>query len=79
MKTDLTTAIFAAIIGVVGAYFLCNMFLGPIEDVKLTTLSSPGGAELADPDPNVFNFRALDPTVEVFVGGRQTVNISEEE
>ena len=69
MKTDLLTSIIAAIAGVLIAYFVTNLFIGPIESVTYTTVdSSTVNADLADPDPEVFNYRALNPTVEVYVG-----------
>lgn len=68
MKTDLATSIIAAIAGVLIAYFVTNMFMGPTEDITYTTVDSSVNASLADPSPEVFNYRALNPTVEVYVG-----------
>lgn len=68
MKTDLFTSIVAAIAGVLIAYFVANMFIGPIEEVTYPTVDSAVNASLADPNPEVFNYRALNPTVEVYVG-----------
>lgn len=68
MKTDLASSIGAAIAGVLIAYFICNLFIGPIEDFTVKTVDSSVGAELVEPDPEVFNYKALNPTVEVYVG-----------
>ena len=68
MKTDLFTSIAAAIAGVLIAFFVTNLFIGPIEDVTYTTVDAKVNASLATPDPEVFNYRALNPTVEVYVG-----------
>lgn len=69
MKTDLASAIGAAIAGVLISYFICNIFIGPIEDVSVKTIdSSTINADLTTPDPEVFNYKALNPTVEVYVG-----------
>lgn len=68
MKSDLATSIGVAIIGVVAAYFVCNIFIGDIEPVKVKTVDASVSATLANPDPEVFNYRALNPTVEVYVG-----------
>lgn len=68
MKTDLATSIIAAIAGVLIAYFVTNLFIGPIEEVTYTTVDTTVNADLAEPDPEVFNYRALNPTVEVYVG-----------
>ena len=64
MKTDLFTSIVAAIAGVLIAFFVTNLFIGPIEEVTYKTVT----AEVVDPNPEVFNYRALNPTVEVYVG-----------
>ena len=68
MKTDLASAIGAAIAGVLIAYFITNLFIGPIEDVSYKTVKSTISADVATPNPEVFNYKALNPTVEVYVG-----------
>ena len=67
-KTDLFTSIIAAIAGVLIAFFVTNMFIGPIKDFSYKKVSSSVNADIADPDPEVFNYEALNPTVEVYVG-----------
>lgn len=69
MKSDLVTSIATTIVGAAVAFFICNFFLPTPEDVSIKTLS--GGSSnytLSEPDVNVFNYRALNPTVEVYVG-----------
>lgn len=68
MKTDLFTSIVAAIIGVIVAFFVTNLFMGPIEEVTYKAIDSSVNTNLAEPNPEVFNYRALNPTVEVYVG-----------
>ena len=68
MKTDLASSIGIAIAGVLIAYFVCNLFIGPIEDVYIKTVDSSLSTDIADPNPEVFNYRAINPTVEVYVG-----------
>ncbi len=68
MKTDLASSIGIAIAGVLIAYFVCNLFIGPIEDVNIKTVDSSLSTDIADPNPEVFNYRAINPTVEVYVG-----------
>ena len=68
MKTDLTTSIIAAVLGAVVAFFVCNMFIPTIDDVTVKTLGSSLTYTLANPSPEVFNYRAINPTVEVYVG-----------
>lgn len=68
MKTDLASSIGIAIVGVLIAYFVCNLFIGPIEDVTVKTVDSSFSTEISEPNPEVFNYRAINPTVEVYVG-----------
>ena len=68
MNTELISAIGAAIFGVLIAFFITNLFIGEIEGVSFTTVESDVSMDLADPDPEVFNYKALNPTVEVYVG-----------
>ena len=68
MKKDLLSSIGIAIAGALIAFFVCNLFLGPIEDVTVKQISTSVDASLVDPNPEVFNYEALNPTVEVYVG-----------
>ena len=68
MKTDLITSIGVAIGGVLLAYFICNIFVGPIDDVKIKEVDSSVDTTIVDPSPEVFNYKAINPTVEVYVG-----------
>lgn len=68
MKNELVTAIGAAIMGVLIAFFVTNLFIGDIEDVTVKTVESTVSTEVAEPDPEIFNYKALNPTVEVYVG-----------
>ena len=68
MKQDLATSNAAAVIGAVVAYFICNMFIPAIEDVSFKSLSGNITYDLSNPNPELFNFRAINPTVEVYVG-----------
>lgn len=69
MKNDLATSIAVAIFGVVAAYFVCNLFAGEAQPYSFYTVdSSASVTELASPNVNVFNYKALNPTVEVYVG-----------
>ena len=68
MKTDLATSIGVAIFGLILAYFICNLFIGEIEPVTIKTVDSSINLNLSEPSPEVFNYKALNPTVEVYVG-----------
>lgn len=70
MKTDLATSALAAIVGVIVAYFVCGLFLPEIADVSFDVLDSKNlNYSLAEPNPEIFNYRAVDPTVEVIIHG----------
>ena len=68
MKTDLATSIGVAIAGAIIAFVVCNLFLGEIEDFSYKSINASVGSDLANPDPEVFNYKAINPTVEVYVG-----------
>lgn len=68
MRAELITTIMAAIFGVLIAYFVCNLFVGEIQPVSVKEIDSDVSASLNDPDPEIFNYKALNPTVEVYVG-----------
>ena len=67
MKQDLTTSIFAAVVGALVAFFVCNMFLPELTDVTFSTLGENETFTLAEPDTEVFNYRSVNPTVEVII------------
>jgi hypothetical protein len=71
MKAELATAIGTAIMGILIAFFVTNIFIGDIEPVNVKTVDSNVSTELSDPDPEIFNYKALNPTVEVYVGNEQ--------
>ena len=68
MKNDLISSIGVAILGILISYFVCNLFIGPIEDVSFNVIDSSFSNDLVDPNVEVFNYKALNPTVEVYVG-----------
>ena len=68
MKTDLATSIIAAIAGVLISFFVCNLLTGSIENATVDTIETTVNADITDPNPEVFNYKALNPTVEVYVG-----------
>ena len=68
MKNDLATAIGSAIAGLLIAFIVANFLTGDIQPVTIKAVDSSVSIELVDPDPEVFNYRALNPTVEVYIG-----------
>ena len=68
MKTDLTTAIVSAIIGVLIAFFLVSgLFLKDPAPIKIKSIANPVSTNVSEPNPEVFNYRALNPTVETYI------------
>lgn len=67
MKAELTTSIITAVVGALIAYFVCNIFVGAPGEVTFKTVESVD-ISLEEPNPEVFNYKALNPTVEVYVG-----------
>lgn len=67
MKVDLTTAIISAIVGVILAYVVSGAIMPELKPVVVKKLSTTTSANLDSPNPEIFNYRALNPTVEVFV------------
>lgn len=70
-KTDIAMIILIASVAIMGAFFIGNSlpFLKPNEEgVKVKTIE-PITAEVDEPDPEIFNKDAINPTVEVVVGG----------
>lgn len=68
MKSDLFTSITVFVVGAVVAFITCNMILPGIEDFEIKTIDIDSSTSLSDPNAEVFNYRAINPTVEVYVG-----------
>lgn len=72
-KSDIAMIILIASVSVLIAYFGAQAILGDIrnESVQVKTIE-PITTEVAEPDPTVFNSNAINPTVEVIIGGDQS-------
>lgn len=70
MNKDLATAIGTAVAGVIISYLICNIFVGMMstEDYSFKTVEETVSADVAEPNEEVFNYRSLNPTVEVYIG-----------
>ena len=68
MNKELILSIVVAVVGTLGAYFACNLFIGDIGSETVNTIDSSVTADLASPDIEVFNYKALNPTVETYIG-----------
>lgn len=68
-QSDIITIVIIAAIGTLGAFFTVNALMGDPKDASVTyKYIEPVDAALAEPDPEVFNSDAINPTVEVYVG-----------
>lgn len=65
--------IFIASISIMIAYFVADAVIGDVKDetVKVKT-ADPITTDVTKPDPTVFNSNAINPTVEVIIGGNQS-------
>lgn len=71
-KTDIAMIILIASISVLVSYFVAKAIVGDVqnESVKVKT-TDPITTEIVEPDKTVFNKDAINPTVEVIIGGNQ--------
>ena len=68
LNKDLVTAIIAGTAGIIIAFMLTHFMLPEISPISFKKIQEDTKYELTEPDENVFNYRALNPTVEVYVG-----------
>ena len=69
-KSDIAVIIFIASLSVGVAYFVADSVLGsPSNETKKVRTIQSISSEVAQPDPTVFNENAINPTVEVEIGG----------
>lgn len=71
-KTDIAMIILIASISILVSYFVAKAIVGDVqnESVKVKT-TDPITTEVVEPDKSVFNKDAVNPTVEVIIGGSQ--------
>lgn len=69
-NTDIAALILIASMSVLTAYIFANMLIGKpgSESIKVKTIE-PISADITEPDASVFNSEAINPTVEVIIGG----------
>ena len=72
-KTDIAMIIFIASVSIMVSYFVTKSIMGdavskPVEVESAKKLST----EVKSPDEKIFNSNAINPTVEVTIGGNQT-------
>lgn len=69
-KTDIAMIILIASMAVLVSYFVAKSVIGDAnkQSVKVKTAEAIS-ADLSKPDPKTFNSNAINPTVEVTIGG----------
>lgn len=74
-QSDIFTIIIVATIGMLGAFFLSDAILGN-PDMEKTTFSvvEPITDSIMQPDAELFNSKAINPTVEVEIGVCEDTN-----
>lgn len=69
-QSDIFSIVVVASVGTLAAFFICQAIMGKPEEaiVHFTGLAHVIEKNLEEPDPEVFNATAINPTIEVFVG-----------
>lgn len=68
-KSDMLTIAVIALISVMVAYFVAGTLIGqPSQDTVTIKEANPIKSTVTDPDPDIFNKNAINPTVEVQIG-----------
>ena len=69
-RTDIAMIVFIASISVVGSYLIANTFIGDAHSEAVTVKTADAiSQEVNEPDDRIFNGDAVNPTVEVYIGG----------
>ncbi|MDB5168444.1 MAG: exported protein of unknown function [Candidatus Saccharibacteria bacterium] len=68
-KTDIAMIILIASVSILVSYFIAKAVIGDVkEQTAKVKIAEKITAEVSDPDPQVFNSNAINPTVEVIIG-----------
>lgn len=68
MKADLATAIIAAVAGFVVSFLItANLLIKDPAQMSIKTLNNSINASIDEPNEEIFNYRAINPTVEAYV------------
>lgn len=69
-KSDIAMIILIASVSVLVAYFVAKAVIGDTKSESVTVKTAePITTDITKPDPSVFNSNAINPTVEVIIGG----------
>lgn len=69
-KSDVAMIVLIASMSILTAYFVAKSVVGDVQNqsVKVKT-AEPISATVVEPDTKIFNANAINPTVEVIIGG----------
>ena len=74
-KSDIISIVLVAMIGVFVSWFLINLLMGNPDEAKVSYKNiEVVDAGLAEPNSEVFNADAINPTIEVYVGDCEDVD-----
>lgn len=75
-QSDIFSLILVASVGTMVAFFACRAIMGDPNSAQttFTTINKVVSPSLAQPDPEVFNSTAINPTIEVFVGDCEDID-----
>lgn len=69
-KSDLAMIILIASMSVLIAYFVAKGVVGDVQSQSVKVkVAEPITADVEEPDAKIFNTNAINPTVEVIIGG----------
>lgn len=69
-KSDVAMIILIASMSVLVTYFIAKGVVGDVKSQSVKVkVAEPISKEIEQPDPTVFNSNAINPTVEVIIGG----------
>lgn len=74
-QSDIFSVIIVATVGIIASFLIVNNFMGDpnLERVKVTTVNTIVPT-VEEPDPELFNPSAINPTVEVYVGDCEDID-----
>lgn len=75
-QADLFSIILVASVGTLAAFFICKALMGDPNSmqVKFTKVRDVISSKLEDPNAEIFNSTAINPTIEVFVGDCEDID-----
>ena len=69
-RTDIAMIIFIASISIIGSYLVAKTIIGDARSEAVTVKTVDAiSQEVSEPDERIFNEDAVNPTVEVYIGG----------